>query len=322
MQANDGGMQAKRLILNPEIPLSWEEPETIRFGFDRVLARLVAPSPGIQHVLVRLRDGVTPEELPFLAKGFGVSNEQLDELMSTLGPVLRTTKPVPRAFDQASRATAAVPPRENETKAAANPPHASEHTLIVVGRNEAAERFREHCTSSGFRPPQPGNRPGVAILVDHFWGATAHSQSLLRDQIPHLIVRFTDRAFFVGPILIPNGELCQNCIELHALATDPQLRLVAAQLATHTPTALSNVSLSYASVMAFTALQNWQRGSTELLEHRLRVPVRKGLPSLRPKREALSAHEKCACIELMLAQRPLAAESEAGLFDKTRGQPL
>lgn len=296
-------MDQERLTLHPDIPLSWEEPETIRFGFDRVVARLVEPSPGVQHLLARLRDGVKSGELALLAKGFGVTEAQLHELLRTLDPVLQ-------------RDIMATPERERT--------HTPERTLVVIGNNEAAEQIRAHCASLNFRPPAQGSTAGMAILVDHFWGATAHSQALLRDQIPHLIVRFTDRAFLVGPILLPGGELCQNCIELHALEADPQLRLVAAQLAAHTPPALSSAAMSYAITMSFTALRNWQQGATELLNHRLRVPVRNGIPSLMPKRERLRAHRNCACLELAAAQRPLglATEFETGLFDKSRGQPL
>lgn len=296
-------MYSDRLILDPEIPLSWEEPETLRFGFDRVVARLIAPSPGIQHLLARFRDGVTHSEVESLAKSSGVTPAQLEQLLSILGPALRREP-------QASR--------QNELALTA------QQSISVVGRNAAADQFREHCASAGFRPPRSDEKPAIAILVDHFWMATAHSQALLRDQIPHLSVRFTDRAFFVGPVFVPEGALCQNCIELHALSADPQLRLVAAQLAASNPASLSADAIRHATTLAITVVRHWQQGNKQLLEHRLRIPVTHGVPTLNPKRERVTAHNDCACVELARAQLPQKSDAElkTGLFNKTGGHAL
>lgn len=296
-------MPTEHLLLNPDFPLCWEEPETLRFGFDRVVARLREPSPGIQHLLARLRDGVSRSDLSLLAVQYDISAEQLEQLLEKLAPVILT---------------------KQRTTQESRPPAVPADSLVVLGPESTAEHFRARGSLLGFRAPQPNVTPDFAILVEHFWGATARSHALLREQVPHLCIRFTDRAFFIGPILLVAGPLCHNCIELQALAVDPQLRLVAAQLAATQPAALTKASINYATLLAFTAIQRWQHGSNELLSQRLRVPVRNGLPSLRPKLERLTAHEQCACVELKLAQqgRSLATELEAGLFDKTRGQPL
>ncbi|MDI6023110.1 hypothetical protein QBL02_06080 [Leucobacter sp. UT-8R-CII-1-4] len=296
-------MHSERLSLNPKIPLSWEEPEILRFGFEHVIARLIEPTPGLQRLLSRLREGIARDQLESLATNYGVSAAQLGQLLSDLGPALQRTPQVEQ---------------RNESQPA------TQQGISVIGRNTAAEQFREHCERAGFRPPKPGEKPKLAILVDHFWVATAHSQALLREQVPHLSVRFTDRAVYVGPMLTPEGDLCQNCIELHALELDPQLRLVAAQLAANTPAALNADTIRHATTLAFTVLRHWQQGTKHLLRHRLRIPVARGVPALRPTRERVKAHKKCPCIELARAQLPITsgAELETGFFDKTGGHAL
>ena len=56
-------MTDARLQFRPELPLCWEDPHTIRLGFDRAIARLERPSAGAQRLLSALRVGIRPADL-------------------------------------------------------------------------------------------------------------------------------------------------------------------------------------------------------------------------------------------------------------------
>ena len=279
---NDGGMQSARISLNASIPLCWEEPETLRFGFDRAELRLPDPAPNVQHLLRRLKQGMLEDDLASYAASIELSADELRQLLRALEPVLL---------------------RETSQKLPSTSEHNALPGLAILGEGPAAEHLRALRIRSGFQPPRTGVPAEFAILVSQFWGATGRSSALLSEHIPHLSLRFTDRAFYVGPILLPEGELCQHCIELHEQEREPQLRLIAAQLADQAPAAASRIAVPLASAICVAALHHWRQGSTQLLRSRLRFRVRHGIPDPSPRQEELQAHPDCSCNELKLAQR-------------------
>src|SRR5690606_4299048 len=85
------------------------------------------------------------------------------------------------------------------------------------------------------KPLLPSADPEVLIVLERFIAAPDLELMALTERIPRLTIRFTDRAFWVGPFTEPYTSPCARCVIEHELDSDPQLLTVASQLLGKTP---------------------------------------------------------------------------------------
>lgn len=274
---DDGVMTQENVTLNPVFPLCWENIETLRIGFDRAEVRLHTPTPAAQRFVDRLRAGVHPRDLESVARRSGLLSDERELLMHQLRPVLV------QARDNTSE-----PLKEDHPSA----------LFAVFGEGSFARRVRRRFELAGLALATEAVTPDFVVLVEQFVGTTTRAQSLLSDDVPHLLLRATDRHLFLGPLVLPGGLPCLTCLELHSLEKEPSLHVLAAQLANEIPAAATPHGIELLSESAIAVARQWQHGCTDLVGVRLIFSVSRGVPAPLPEREDISPHPDCGCVSL------------------------
>lgn len=270
-------MTLNHVALDPMFPLCWENTETLRIGFDRAEVRLHTPTPAAQRFMDKLRSGVHPHDLDSVARRSGLRSEEQELLMQQLQPVLvqahsNTSQPVQKGFPTA--------------------------LFAVLGEGVFAREVRRRFELEGLTSAADGTSPDFVVLVEQFVGTTTRAQTLLSNDVPHLLLRATDRHLFLGPLVLPGGMPCLSCLELHSLEKEPSLHVLAAQLANEVPSAAATHGIDLVSQSAIAVARRWQQGCADLVGVRLIFPVLRGLPVPLPESEKLSPHPDCGCVSL------------------------
>lgn len=265
------------VALDPMFPLCWESTETLRIGFDRAEVRLHTPTPAVQRFVDKLRTGVRPGDLDSVARRSGLPPDEQESLMHQLKPVLVPLLSSPTL------------PRQEGTSLA---------QFAVFGEGSFAREVRRRFELAGVALATEGKTPDFAVLVEQFVETTSRAQTLLSDDVPHLLVRATDRHLFLGPLVLPGGMPCLACLELHSLEKEPSLHILTAQLANETPSAATAPSIDLVSQLAIAVSRRWNQGCTDLVGVRLIFTVLRGLPVPLPESEVLAPHSDCGCVLL------------------------
>lgn len=274
---DDGVMTQENVTLNPVFPLCWENIETLRIGFDRAEVRLHTPTPAAQRFVDKLRDGVHPRDLESVARRSGLRSDEREMLMQQLKPVLL------QAHDSTSE------------------PFKKDHPtalFAVFGEGSFARRVRKRFELAGLSLATGTASPDFVVLVEQFVGTTTRAQSLLSNDVPHLLLRATDRHLVLGPLVLPGGLPCLTCLELHSLEKEPSLHVLGAQLANEVPAAATSHGIELLSESAVAVARQWQHGGTDLVGVRLIFSVSRGIPAPMPVREDLPPHPDCGCVSL------------------------
>jgi hypothetical protein len=274
----DGEMTNSLIQLDPTVPVSWETPAVLRFGFDRALVRLRQPSVAAQKFISSLRDGISDDELVTESRAAGITSHERRELLNQLSPVLL----------RAPRSGAQSPLARNLP------------TVAVYGKGAIARAVTAHLTHTGFLVAE--SSPGFAIVIEQFLAPASQSQHLLLSDISHLLIRATDRSVSVGPVVLPGGAPCLSCVELHGLDRDPQAPLLAAQLAHQAAGAESPACAQAIAALTLTLTHQVLHGTPELVGTRLHFAVRDGRVSSVARLERVSPHPRCGCVALNDAQ--------------------
>ncbi|MGK0714532.1 hypothetical protein ACR5KS_00440 [Leucobacter sp. W1153] len=95
-------MKESFACIDPALPLCWEDPETLRLGFDRAEARIVAPSAATQRLLGVLQRGLPLSELPRASLRVGATAAERRALIELVAPVL-VTRPIERGARNPNR---------------------------------------------------------------------------------------------------------------------------------------------------------------------------------------------------------------------------
>ncbi len=274
--------------IHPDLPLCWEDADTLRVGFERAYARVPTPSAGVQRLIGALRSGVRSDGIAQEARRMGASPRETRELLAALSPalvVMRRTAP-PADLPPPFRRPAAL----------------GAHPLLRTRLSDdgrAVECLREGLLSTGLCVFDEGTAGGAAadlvILVERYLEPLERAQRWLIDAVPHLLLRFTDRAIHVGPIVRAEGAPCHTCIALAMLAVDPALPTLAAQLYGKAPRSECAAGGHMAAALAGVFIRNWLAGRPEAHGTRAVIPVERGLVSDAPRFEAVLPHAECAC---------------------------
>lgn len=200
--------------LHPDLPLCWEDPDTLRIGFERAVVRVRRPSPGTQRLLGALRAGVSPVRLMQEVRRIGATPGEAQQLLALLAPALETAAPQPPGGPGSPG------------------PRGLRALVCDDGREVPGLRGALSATGLCALDEHPSDREGYELVVhvERFLEPLERAQRWLSRAVPHLLVRFTDSAVHVGPLVSPRGAPCHTCCALAMLAEDPAYPVIAAQL--------------------------------------------------------------------------------------------
>ncbi|WP_427868589.1 hypothetical protein [Leucobacter luti] len=308
-------MKSRRIVLDPSLPVCWEDEDTLRIGFDSALARVRSPSAGHERMLAALRSGIQEELLEFEAERAGIDIDSARALLELLAPVMREA----RAGVGGGRGPA--PPR---------PPvvaHLDDGGETVPGLAEALEALSP-CVFEADRPERRGEpwrngarAPDLVLHVERYFERLERAQRWLMAGVPHLLIRFSDRSVSVGPLVSDVRGPCLTCATLAQLEADPAYPLLAAQLA---GTRAGTETVEVARVAAVTADQfilRWRAGEGEYRRQRAVLPVRDGVVSGPATLERVEPNTECACVALGDPSAAVRSASGGEIRPRSRPRP-
>ena len=245
-------MGTSKLIINPNFPVCWETQRTLRVGFETARVQLPRLSVAAQHFLECLLRGAPPGALERLARSSGVQPSTARRMISALAPVLMHV-----AGDDASRTRPAEPDEPMRVAISYAGP-------LVVGLSEALTglgmdvmSFDEVCELEEL-PEATAELPDIVIYVERYLESLVRAQRWLIRGVPTLLLRFTDEAVHVGPIVVPPGAPCHACISLSLVDGDGSLPLLAAQLVGVRPRSESTLTAQIAAGYAAALVREWR----------------------------------------------------------------
>lgn len=265
--------------IHPDLPLCWEDPETLRIGFEHARARVRNPSAGAQRLIGRLITGFDPARIPREARRAGITPREARRLLRKLEAALITVPVSGRS---------AAPPRLLSTLLSddGREPPGLRDALIATGL----------CTFDGIAD-KAGIRdsPDLVIYVERFLEPLERAQRWLIDGVPHLLVRFTDGAVQVGPLVGAHGRPCHTCIALAFLSSDPAYPVLAAQLWGRIPRSETVAASHMVAAFVELLIREWLSGDPAAHSKRIVIPVTRGLIAGAPSIESIAPHPECAC---------------------------
>ena len=276
-------MEPRLYRIDPQLPVCWEDPFTIRVGFDRVLARVVDPSAGVQRLISALRTGVHASRIRQMSSQLGVSVAEEAELLKALRNVFlrdrneQSSEPGDAAVASKGRRLA-VRVSDGGRPVTALQSAIATSDLFVLNHHHEKSRVCD-----------------LVVLVERYFEPLSAGQRWLSRGVPHLLIRFTDEHATIGPIIAEGGAPCLSCIALHSVTADPALPTLSAQLVGQPAAAETGASSELAAVTALTMIRLWMRGDVTMHNTRVRFTVRGGLVSTVPRIEQVGPHPKCAC---------------------------
>lgn len=349
--------------INPDLPVVWQDPTTLRVGFDRAVASLEAAAPATQTVVARLIRGASETELALSGPA------AVEHAVGELGPVLVRrsvpagtvtaretlgTQDVPaavlqaaprnpasaalhRAADalgwQAGRGTrtaspgggaptevlppadvppadvppADVPAADGVSPATGLPPgdgcpptddvslrpapstRVFDDGVDVPGLREALARSSACVLRRDKKPPD------LAIQVLRFLEPLGRTARWLSAGVPQLVVRFSDAAARVGPLVSADGSPCHGCEVLHLTDADPALPAIAAQLTDVRPGSETGEVSQIVAAAALQFVHAWRRGEAWVHTRQLELPVARGTICAFPRLRRIRTHPDCGC---------------------------
>ncbi len=337
--------------IDPDLPVVWEDPTTIRVGFDRALARLPAEEPGAQAVVARLIRGASDTEL---ARS---DSQVVEHALSSLTHVLvhRTAPAGTVAAEETGDSSAAA----SAASSAALQPAPRNPAPATIRRAAAKRRWGDrHVQAPQFggasavmpesarRPPtarlfddgidvpwlretlgsssecvlrREAKPPDLAVQVLRFLEPLGRTARWLRAGVPQLIIRFSDGAARVGPLVTPDGAPCHGCEMLHLTDADPALPAVASQLYGARPSSETGEVSQVAATAAVHFVRAWRRGEPWVHDRQLELPVAHGKLQAFPRLRQLRTHPECGCA-LSDPPQPRAQTSTAGARHEPRSR--
>lgn len=116
------------------------------------------------------------------------------------------------------------------------------HGCLTEGPEEADRQRRRHAArvalhgglgperallrGAGVRVVAPDQAADVALLAVRGELDRDHLDPLVRDGLPHVVLRLVDGTAVVGPFVVPGRSACLRCLDAHASARDPDHAVV------------------------------------------------------------------------------------------------
>lgn len=275
--------QPAHVLLDPGRALCWEDTDTLRIGFDRSDTRVVRPSAAAQRVITRLVTGIPEDEFEQLVAPGAPDLGGVREILNTLRPAL-----VRRPPD--STAARLLTNHDSPTR------HPS--SIRAVMSDDGRENRWIHSILEAnwlcnfVRSSAP---PELAIQVIRFLEPLERTSRWLSAGIPHLLIRFTDEAARIGPLVSASGSPCHSCEALHLVDADPALPTLATQMhGRHAGSETPQTSLLVGAI-ATHFVHAWKHGATWIHDVQVCVPIHRGIASGIPSRVRLRTHPECGC---------------------------
>ncbi len=298
--------------IRPDLPLCWEDPDTLRVGFERAQARVRHPSPGAQRLIGALVSGIAPRRLSREAQRLGATPQEARELLTALSPALESV-PAPGAPDREApirtapdgdgstgRAPLHGASRGDARRRTAAPAAAQRSLRALVcddGREVPGLRAALSATGLCALDEQPSLEQGYELVVhvERFLEPLERAQRWLSLAVPHLLIRFTDRTVTVGPLVSELGAPCHTCCALTMLDEDPAYPVLAAQLYGSSPRTETAAGAHMAAAFAAMLIGRWRAGDPSARATRAIIPMRRGQVSDAPRLVSVAPHPECAC---------------------------
>lgn len=265
------------VLIDPNLPLCWEDQVTLRVGFEEAYARLHDPSPGAQRLLFALLRGIDPDHVAQAARTVGLPEHEARSIMSALAPALVTPTQLAMPADSVPTPTLNIAVCDDGREVPGLIP-----ALAGTGLCQLNYEFARQ-------------QPDLVIYVERFLEPLERAQHWLMAGISHLLVRFTDTAVHVGPLVVAPGAPCHACITLELVARDRAYPVLAAQLARVTPRSETAAVAGVAVGFAGTLIRDWLAGHALAHSTRVVIPTNQGRMSGPPRFETVTAMPECAC---------------------------
>ncbi len=282
------------------VPLCWESPDVLRLGFDRVTARLGPLSAAAKRVIELLCAGVSGVNDPHAAVAEAIRMAGArDEGARNLAPVLPRylSRHLPPALELGRVGMPAL------------------RTFIADnGRNvDGLARALDACGAFAFT--RITSRPDMVLRVIRYLEPLEWTHRWLLSGTPHLLMRYTDTAIRIGPLVGGEGRPCHTCEALALVDVDPLLPRLAAQLVDTTPVSESQALTRIAIAHAVPFVHAWRQGEDWVHQRQLVLEVngvgtcgeddgdRERAPEQAVERarvsgmhwETVAAHPECGC---------------------------
>lgn len=295
--------------IDRDLPLCWEDEQTLRFGFDRPELRIGFPTAATQRIIGALLEGVRSDRLATTLRRLGVDRAEWRATLEMLDPVLVRTP--------------SARPGEDRPGAHSAADRAAPISVSILGSATVASAFREACARTepdrmgpdgtkldGVEPERAAAavRPDLLIRIERFLVPPPDPDRLLGSGVPELPVRFGDRTILIGPILEGPAGPCSECLRLSDAERDPALPVLAAQLVDAEPASETAACVQAAAALGATLIARWLAGASPAAPRtgvhveaagpdriRYRLPVHRGLPEPALEQEFVSRHPTCGC---------------------------
>ncbi|WP_053388151.1 hypothetical protein [Leucobacter japonicus] len=305
----------QRIQLITDVPVCWEDPHTLRWGFEHAVARLHSPSAGQQRFVSALRRGVNADRLNIEAMMVGATLADARAVIDALAPVTVTVEPV---ADGAEAQAPSADARELQPSAlravvcqGARPSPALKFGLLACGVRMIAESEGID-DSHWLRTPSAGvggasdrktatahadtaREADLAIVVERYWDPLARADRWAMRGIPHLLVRFTDRAVVVGPLIVAGRGPCHTCLTLHRVAADGATAALAAQLSASAVASERGDAAVLAAAHIADYVRRWLAHDPSVHLTQTRITCPEALHQASIDVEAVSPHPECLC---------------------------
>lgn len=205
--------------IDARLPLLWRTPTEIQLGFAEPRAIVSNLTPAEEYVLSALHSGVSDVSLRALGAQRGMSDAELAELLTRIGPALESPRGDSRphvAVDGSGLGTARLAHTMTEAGFA-----------LIAATDVADDAERAHLTTTS---PGDAMSPAV-IVVATMVLAPDRCGRWLRRGVRHLPVVWLDTEVHVGPLIDPGRTACWHCIELSRCDADPARRALVTQVA-------------------------------------------------------------------------------------------
>lgn len=274
--------QSAQILLDPGRALCWEDESTLRIGFDQDVLLVGGLTPRAQRVVARLVTGMPEHEFKILVRQSNAVAKDVHDVLNSIRPaLLRMRVPARLPVARASHPESSV---QSSIRASIH-----DDGREVPGLRSALEA-NWLCT---FEPSSAD--PELAIQVIRFLEPLERAGRWVSAGIPHLLIRFTDEAVRIGPLIDADGAPCHTCEALHLIERDPELAVVAAQFYGKLPSSESVQTSLLASSIAAHYVHAWRDGALWVHDSQLLVPVRRGTVSGLPSLTRIKTHSECGC---------------------------
>ncbi len=285
--------EAALVQIDPGRALCWEQDETIRIGFDLGHVRVASPSPEVQRVFQTLVRGMSEDDFLALTRHPGSGSDDIRDLVNTLKPVL----------------VRRTPGRAGSHPTRSSHPSAVRTVLHDDGRElpglRAALEANWLCNIERSSAP-----PELAVQVLRFLEPLERTRRWLGAGIPHLIIRLTDDAIRVGPLVSPDGGPCHSCEVMHLIDADAALPKLAVQLLGRTPGSESASNGQLVGAIAAQVVRAWKNGAQWVHSSQIVLPISKRQISGLATKHTVVPHPECGCSLGAHSEAEIAGDAE------------